>query len=72
VYAGQIATTLSLAIRTPDGLAFVVGCSPPGIDKIVQTAAAIDPHVHIISGGFHLVLASDADIDTAESSLFLR
>jgi 7,8-dihydropterin-6-yl-methyl-4-(beta-D-ribofuranosyl)aminobenzene 5'-phosphate synthase len=60
---------LSLAIRTPDGLALVVGCSHPGIDKIVQTAAAIDPHIHIITGGFHLVVASDPDIDKIATGL---
>jgi 7,8-dihydropterin-6-yl-methyl-4-(beta-D-ribofuranosyl)aminobenzene 5'-phosphate synthase len=60
---------LSLAIRTPDGLALVVGCSHPGVDKIVQTAAAIDPHIHIITGGFHLVVASDPDIDKIATGL---
>ena len=46
-----------------------VGCSHPGIDKIVQTAAAIDPHIHIITGGFHLVVASDPDIDKIVTGL---
>jgi 7,8-dihydropterin-6-yl-methyl-4-(beta-D-ribofuranosyl)aminobenzene 5'-phosphate synthase len=27
----------------PDGLVLVVGCSHPGIDKIVEAAAAINP-----------------------------
>jgi 7,8-dihydropterin-6-yl-methyl-4-(beta-D-ribofuranosyl)aminobenzene 5'-phosphate synthase len=54
---------LSLAIRTPDGLVLLVGCSHPGIEKIVQTAAAIDPRIHFVAGGFHLVVASDAEID---------
>jgi 7,8-dihydropterin-6-yl-methyl-4-(beta-D-ribofuranosyl)aminobenzene 5'-phosphate synthase len=60
---------LTLAIRTPDGLALVVGCSHPGVDRIVQTAAAIDPHIHFISGGFHLVVASDANIDKITTGL---
>jgi 7,8-dihydropterin-6-yl-methyl-4-(beta-D-ribofuranosyl)aminobenzene 5'-phosphate synthase len=60
---------LSLAIRTPEGLALVVGCSHPGVDKIVQAAAAIDPHIHIITGGFHLVLASDPEIDKIATGL---
>jgi 7,8-dihydropterin-6-yl-methyl-4-(beta-D-ribofuranosyl)aminobenzene 5'-phosphate synthase len=60
---------LSLAVRTPDGLVLVVGCSHPGIDKVVQTAATIDPHIHIITGGFHLVVASDPDIDKIVSGL---
>jgi len=54
---------LSLAINTPEGLVIVVGCSHPGIDKIVEAASTINPHIHMIAGGFHLVVASDPDID---------
>ena len=36
---------LSLAINTPDGMVVVVGCSHPGIDKIVK-AAARDQSAH--------------------------
>jgi 7,8-dihydropterin-6-yl-methyl-4-(beta-D-ribofuranosyl)aminobenzene 5'-phosphate synthase len=54
---------LSLAIDTPDGLVLVVGCSHPGIDKIVDAASAINKHIHLIAGGMHLVVAKDPDID---------
>ena len=60
---------LSLAINTAEGMAIVVGCSHPGIDKIVGAAAAINPHIHIIVGGFHLVVASDADIEKIVTAL---
>ena len=53
---------LSLAIRTPDGLILVVGCSHPGIDRIVEAARAIDPHILLVAGGFHLVVAQDPAI----------
>jgi 7,8-dihydropterin-6-yl-methyl-4-(beta-D-ribofuranosyl)aminobenzene 5'-phosphate synthase len=53
---------LSLAISTPDGLVIVVGCSHPGIDKIVESAAVINPRIHLVAGGFHLVTSSDPDI----------
>lgn len=53
---------LTLAIRTPDGLVLVVGCSHPGLDKIIEAARAIDPHIHLIAGGFHLVVAQDPAI----------
>jgi 7,8-dihydropterin-6-yl-methyl-4-(beta-D-ribofuranosyl)aminobenzene 5'-phosphate synthase len=53
---------LSLAINTPDGMVIVVGCSHPGIDKIVDAASLINPRIHLIVGGFHLVTASDPDI----------
>src|ERR1700722_20606645 len=50
---------LSLAINTPEGLVLVVGCSHPGIESIVAEAAAINPKIHLIAGGFHLVVAPD-------------
>ena len=54
---------LSLAIDTPDGIVLLVGCSHPGIDKIVEAAIAISPRIHLIAGGFHLVVAKDPDIE---------
>jgi 7,8-dihydropterin-6-yl-methyl-4-(beta-D-ribofuranosyl)aminobenzene 5'-phosphate synthase len=60
---------LSLAINTPEGMVIVVGCSHPGIDKIVAAAAAINPHIDVIVGGFHLVVASDADIEKIVTAL---
>jgi 7,8-dihydropterin-6-yl-methyl-4-(beta-D-ribofuranosyl)aminobenzene 5'-phosphate synthase len=54
---------LSLAVDTPDGLVIVVGCSHPGVDQIVQAGATINPRIHLIAGGFHLVTASDGDIE---------
>jgi 7,8-dihydropterin-6-yl-methyl-4-(beta-D-ribofuranosyl)aminobenzene 5'-phosphate synthase len=54
---------LSLAINTPEGMVIVVGCSHPGIDRIAASASTINPHIRLIAGGFHLVVASDADID---------
>src|SRR5215467_206376 len=54
---------LSLAINAPDGMVIVVGCSHPGVDKIVAAAAAINSRIHVIAGGFHLVVTSDADIE---------
>jgi 7,8-dihydropterin-6-yl-methyl-4-(beta-D-ribofuranosyl)aminobenzene 5'-phosphate synthase len=60
---------LSLALDTPDGLVIVVGCSHPGIDNIVKAAAAIDPKILLIAGGFHLVVAKDPEIDTIAATL---
>lgn len=54
---------LSLAIETPDGLVIVVGCSHPGIDRIVEAARKIADHVRLIAGGMHLVTAEDAEVD---------
>lgn len=60
---------LSLAINTPEGIVIVVGCSHPGIDKIVAAAATINPRIHLIAGGFHLVVTSDADIEKIVTAL---
>jgi 7,8-dihydropterin-6-yl-methyl-4-(beta-D-ribofuranosyl)aminobenzene 5'-phosphate synthase len=60
---------LSLAIETPDGLVLIVGCSHPGIGNIVQAAAAIDKHIHLVVGGLHLVTAQDSDIEAVVHGL---
>lgn len=60
---------LSLAIDTPDGIVVVVGCSHPGIDNIVKAAAAINPKVHFVAGGFHLIVAKDPDIESLVATL---
>ncbi len=60
---------LSLAVNTPDGLVLVVGCSHPGIDKIVEAAAAINPKIQLLAGGFHLVVAPDDVIAKAVAAL---
>ena len=60
---------LSLAVNTPDGVVLVVGCSHPGIEAIVAEAAKINPHIHFIAGGFHLVVAQDPAIEKVATSL---
>jgi hypothetical protein len=60
---------LSLAINTPDGIVLVVGCSHPGIDKIIEAAANINPKIHLVAGGFHLVVASDDAISKIVATL---
>jgi 7,8-dihydropterin-6-yl-methyl-4-(beta-D-ribofuranosyl)aminobenzene 5'-phosphate synthase len=47
----------------------VVGCSHPGIDKIVEAAAKINPRIHFVAGGFHLVVSKDEDIDKIVAAL---
>ena len=63
---------LSLVINTSEGLVIVVGCSHPGIDKIVESATAINRRVHFIAGGFHLVVALDLDIERVATALHDR
>ena len=53
---------LSMAVKTPRGLAVVVGCSHPGIEKILGVAAQIDANLYTVFGGLHLVDVSDQDV----------
>lgn len=60
---------ISLALRGSNGLVLVVGCSHPGIDRIVEAAAAIDPRITLILGGFHLPNAPDEQIANVATKL---
>src|SRR6266513_1896547 len=60
---------LSLAVNTSDGVVLVVGCAHPGIERIVEAAATINPKIRLIAGGFHLVVAPDDVIAKAVVAL---
>lgn len=60
---------LSLAIDTPDGVVLVVGCSHAGIETIVAEAVKINPHIHFLTGGLHLVAAQDPVIERVATAL---
>jgi 7,8-dihydropterin-6-yl-methyl-4-(beta-D-ribofuranosyl)aminobenzene 5'-phosphate synthase len=60
---------LSLAVRTPDGVVLVVGCSHPGIERIVEAATAIDKRVRLVFGGFHLPAAKDEEVSRIATAL---
>lgn len=53
---------ISMALKTPQGLVLMVGCSHPGIEKILEAAAKIDSRVYTVFGGFHLVGTPDAGV----------
>ena len=60
---------LSLAVRTPRGLAVIVGCSHPGVERILAGVAKIDSRLYTISGGFHLVLAPEGEVRRVAAAL---
>jgi 7,8-dihydropterin-6-yl-methyl-4-(beta-D-ribofuranosyl)aminobenzene 5'-phosphate synthase len=60
---------LSLVIRTPNGLAVVVGCSHPGVENILVAAAQIDKQLYTTIGGFHLVLTPREEIERVTGML---
>ena len=55
---------VSMAIKTPHGLVVMVGCSHPGIEKILAAAAKIDSRIYTVFGGFHLVDMADAEVSS--------
>ncbi len=59
---------ISLAIRTPQGIVLMVGCSHPGVEKILETASTIDSKIYSVFGGFHLVDIADADVSRLATS----
>jgi len=61
---------VSLAIRTPRGLAVVVGCSHPGVETILEQAAKIDSRIYTVTGGFHLVLAPQEEVQRTADVLY--
>jgi len=60
---------LSLAIKSPKGVVLGVGCSHPGIEKILEASMAVDKHVHLIFGGLHLVTTPDPEITRIAAAL---
>ena len=60
---------LSLVIDTPSGAVVIVGCSHPGVEKIVETATSINPRIALVAGGFHLIVAKDEEINRVANSL---
>ncbi|MGB4226185.1 MAG: MBL fold metallo-hydrolase [Candidatus Dechloromonas phosphoritropha] len=53
---------LTMAINTPKGLVVIVGCSHPGIEKILAVAAEINPKLYTVIGGLHLLDKPDAQV----------
>ena len=54
---------LSLAIKGPQGVILIVGCSHPGVEHILQEATAIDPHINILFGGLHQIQKPDTEVE---------
>jgi 7,8-dihydropterin-6-yl-methyl-4-(beta-D-ribofuranosyl)aminobenzene 5'-phosphate synthase len=60
---------LTLAIKGPNGLLLVDGCSHGGIEAILDAASAVDPRTEIVFGGLHLVTTPLEEIDTLVENL---
>jgi 7,8-dihydropterin-6-yl-methyl-4-(beta-D-ribofuranosyl)aminobenzene 5'-phosphate synthase len=60
---------LTLAIKRPNGLLLVDGCSHAGIEAILEAASAVDPRIEIVFGGLHLVTTPVEEIDVLVENL---
>jgi 7,8-dihydropterin-6-yl-methyl-4-(beta-D-ribofuranosyl)aminobenzene 5'-phosphate synthase len=60
---------ITLAIKRPNGLWLVDGCSHAGIEAILQAASTIDPRTEVVFGGLHLVTTPVEEIDALVESL---
>jgi len=60
---------ISLAIRGPQGLIIVDGCSHAGVEKVLEAATKVDAHVRVLFGGLHLVTAPDVDVQRISAAL---
>ena len=60
---------LTLAIKRPNGLLLVDGCSHAGIEAILEAASSIDPRTEIVFGGLHLVTTPVEEIATLVGNL---
>ncbi len=60
---------LSLTIDTPHGQVVLVGCSHPGIERILGSVSAVEKPVRLLVGGLHLVTAPEAEIVSLVDSL---
>jgi 7,8-dihydropterin-6-yl-methyl-4-(beta-D-ribofuranosyl)aminobenzene 5'-phosphate synthase len=60
---------VSLLIDTPQGRLLVVGCSHPGIERILGAIDAKQTRVDLVVGGLHLVTAPDAEVERLTRAL---
>ncbi|HEV2386921.1 MAG TPA: MBL fold metallo-hydrolase [Candidatus Acidoferrales bacterium] len=63
---------ISMAIRSPQGLIIVAGCSHAGVQEVLEAAAKVDAHIRILFGGLHLMGASDAEVQRIAAALHDR
>ena len=54
---------LSLVIDTAEGQVVVVGCSHPGLERIVASVARTNPRIAMVAGGLHWVTTPPAEIE---------
>jgi len=60
---------LTLAIKRPNGLLLVDGCSHAGVEAILEAASEVDRRTEVVFGGLHLVTTPIEEIDVLVENL---
>lgn len=60
---------LSLVLDTEEGQVVVVGCSHPGIERIVASVARVDAPIAMVVGGLHLVTTAPDEVERVAVAL---
>jgi 7,8-dihydropterin-6-yl-methyl-4-(beta-D-ribofuranosyl)aminobenzene 5'-phosphate synthase len=61
---------LTLVLQTKQGLVLVVGCSHPGLEKIIKRVQSIFPgEIYLVTGGFHYIDFSTEEIEKKVKAL---
>jgi 7,8-dihydropterin-6-yl-methyl-4-(beta-D-ribofuranosyl)aminobenzene 5'-phosphate synthase len=60
---------ISMAIRGPQGLVIVDGCSHAGVEKVLDATIKIDPHIRVVFGGLHLLSTPDPEVQRISAAL---
>ena len=48
----------------------MVGCSHPGIEKVLENATSIDPKLYTVTGAFHLVVTPAQEVQRVAATLY--
>ena len=54
---------LSLVLDTPAGLVVLVGCSHPGVERIIASVTEPGRDIRLLMGGLHLVTTAPAEVE---------
>ncbi|HEX5765855.1 MAG TPA: hypothetical protein VFY27_09825, partial [Woeseiaceae bacterium] len=60
---------LSLVVDTPEGQVLLVGCSHPGIERILESVHRKANSVRLIMGGLHWLTLSDSEVERLARNL---
>jgi 7,8-dihydropterin-6-yl-methyl-4-(beta-D-ribofuranosyl)aminobenzene 5'-phosphate synthase len=67
---GEAISEQALVLNTNSGLVVMTGCSHPGIiEMLVEIKATFEKEIYLVFGGFHLMNASDNEIEKIISAM---